>query len=59
MSDRGWSGLSLQPYALELVRGFVHGPETAAEIIASIQAQESGTREIAPRPATIDLSMNR
>ncbi|KPV52982.1 hypothetical protein SE17_12245 [Kouleothrix aurantiaca] len=59
MSDRGWSGLSLQPYALELVQGFVNGPETAAEIIASIQAQESGTREIAPRPATIDLSMNR
>lgn len=32
-SERGWSGLRLQPYALPLVRGYLDGITTAAEVI--------------------------
>lgn len=35
-SDRGWGGLALQPFAAELVEGYLSGPLTAAEIIASV-----------------------
>lgn len=40
-SERGWSGRSHQPYAVQLVEGFLSGPETAAEIIARCQAAEA------------------
>ena len=42
-SERGWSGLSLQPYAAQLVEGYFAGPVTAAQIIEQLttEAQEA------------------
>lgn len=32
-SERGWSGQPLQPYAAQLVRAYLDGIQTAAEVI--------------------------
>lgn len=41
-SPRGWSGLALQAYALQLVAGYLAGPATAAEIIAAAEQRHGG-----------------
>lgn len=41
-SDRGWSGLSLQPYAAQLVEGYFYDLETAAQIIERLTTEVQG-----------------
>jgi hypothetical protein len=39
-SERGWSGLSLQAYAVQLVEGYLSGSLSAAQIIARTAANQ-------------------